>query len=341
MISAIRLLTMATLTARAAGIPRVYQMQRHASPGGFVGEELAQLEEGPGMPLVALFVANRYPFSNPTQVFESQCLARDESFEYQGLRDTVIDVFLKAALTARILAQTAFGVLRVDLLQPLAPGVVALASLLHLSITKRLALAIGGEIDDAQVYAQRVAHSLRFARCCAALGDVQVVHATLPDQISPANCPSVVDQHLMLARAEQQTADDAPIQRIERDAIKTHQTVGAGVITDAASRAKTRAGIMVLCLHRLDGLNGFGSGADGQLRTEAEVQTRLAVDAMVRGVGIGDALIPTYLCNPGSSLIEGALRQCQRRFMAVNVQFDANGADESFVHTSAFSRKQA
>ena len=101
-------------------------MHRDACPCGLVGEELAQLEEGPGMPLVAMFVPNRYPLSNPAEVFESECLARDDGFLHQGLADTVIHVLLEAALPSRILPETAFGVLGVDLLQPLAACVVAL-----------------------------------------------------------------------------------------------------------------------------------------------------------------------------------------------------------------------
>src|SRR5262249_25381840 len=81
----IRLLTVPTGRTRPAGSPWVYQMHRHAGPGGFVGEELAQLEEGPGVPFVAMFVPNRYPLANPAQVFESQCLARYDGFLHQGL----------------------------------------------------------------------------------------------------------------------------------------------------------------------------------------------------------------------------------------------------------------
>src|SRR5690348_14334114 len=100
-------------------------MQRHACPGSFIGEEVAQLEEGPGIPFVALFVPNRYPLPDPRQVFESQCLARYDGFSHYGLANTVIDVLLEAALPSRILLETAFRVLGVDLLQSLAALMVA------------------------------------------------------------------------------------------------------------------------------------------------------------------------------------------------------------------------
>src|SRR5690348_5618907 len=106
---------MAAGRAGAAGVPRVYQMHWHAYPCRFVGKELAQLEEGPGMPFVAMFVPNRDPLTNPRKVFKSDCLARDDGFFHQGLRDTVIHIRLEAAFSTRVLAQAAFGVLRVDL----------------------------------------------------------------------------------------------------------------------------------------------------------------------------------------------------------------------------------
>src|SRR6185437_3519143 len=95
----VRLFTMPTSRAGAAGIPWVYQMHWHACPCRFVRNKLAELEEGPGMP----FVANRYPLSNPTQVFQSQCLARYDGFSHYGFADTVIHVLLEAALPSRVL----------------------------------------------------------------------------------------------------------------------------------------------------------------------------------------------------------------------------------------------
>ena len=47
------------------------------------------------MPFVALFVPNRDPLANPAQVFESECLARDDGFLHQGFADTVIQSFWK------------------------------------------------------------------------------------------------------------------------------------------------------------------------------------------------------------------------------------------------------
>ena len=50
------------------------------------------------MPLVAMFVSNRYPLPNPAQVFESDCLARYGGFLDEFLADAVVHVLLEAAI---------------------------------------------------------------------------------------------------------------------------------------------------------------------------------------------------------------------------------------------------
>lgn len=53
------------------------------------------------MPLVALFVTDRYSLTDSRQILKSECLARDGGFLHQGLADTVVGVFLETALLAR------------------------------------------------------------------------------------------------------------------------------------------------------------------------------------------------------------------------------------------------
>jgi hypothetical protein len=299
---------MAALTARATGIPRIYQMQRNARPGSFVREKLAQLVESPGMPLIAMFVANRYPLSDSTQVLKSDCLARYGGFLHQGLRDTVIHIYLKATLPACILAQTALRIPRIDLLQALAASMVAGACLFDGSAAKRFAIAIGRQIHDAQVYAERAAIRFGFWRRFATLRHVQIVDTTSPDEIGPTNLPHWVNQHLMLTGAKQQTTDDTAFQRIERYPVEAHQAIGTCIVADATTRTEAWAGVTALGIHRFESFHGLRSGTDRQLCAQAIVQARFTIDPMVGGVGVGDALIPAYLRNPGCGLIEGALR---------------------------------
>src|SRR5262249_4048930 len=106
----IGLLTMPTARARPAGVSRVDQMHWHAGPACFVGEELAQLEERPGMPRVAKFASNRYSLLRAQQAVEGECLARYGGFLGTFLADTVVGVALEAGLAPSHATNTALGV---------------------------------------------------------------------------------------------------------------------------------------------------------------------------------------------------------------------------------------
>ncbi len=335
---AVGFLTMSTGRTGPAGMARVHQDQAHTSPGRLVGEELPQVSEGPGMPLVALLSSNRCPLSDACQVFQRECLARYEGFLDQSLADAVVDVSLKAALSPAHLLQAPLGRLGTDLLEYLAALVGALAHSAHLRAGKGLAVAIGGQIHDAQVHAQMLPIIVRQGWRGLALGDMQIVDATLPDQISPAKLPGRVNQPGVLARAKDQAAHHTPGEGVERNPVQAHQAVGAGVVADGASRAKGGAGFLALRLDGFDGFHGFGSGTDGQLRAQAKARARFAVDAMVGGIGVGDAFLPAHFGYPGGRFIKGFLGRRKIGFMAVNIQLDANRSSECFAHKQSIQQ---
>jgi hypothetical protein len=59
---------------------------------------------------------------------------------------------------------------------------------------------------------------------------------------------------------------------------------------------------------------------------------------VVRHVGISNALRPTHLRNPGRRRVEGALGRGQDGFLAVDVQFDADGTGEWLVHEQSVAQ---
>ncbi|HEV8190259.1 MAG TPA: hypothetical protein VGP82_02065 [Ktedonobacterales bacterium] len=79
---------------------------------------------------------------------------------------------------------------------------------------------------------------LVFWQGCAALGDMQVVDARSPHEVCATDLPGWVNQHLVLARAKQQVADDAALQGVERDPIQAHQPIGARIVRHPAARAE-------------------------------------------------------------------------------------------------------
>src|SRR5581483_1192365 len=118
---------------------------------------LAELEEGPGMPFVAMFAANRCSLSDPTQVFESECLARYDGFLDELLADAVVGVALETGLTTAVAYQAPLGVLGSALLEALTPQVIAVADVVNHGPGEVLAFAISRKIHDAQVNAQGAA----------------------------------------------------------------------------------------------------------------------------------------------------------------------------------------
>ncbi|HEY8324626.1 MAG TPA: hypothetical protein VIG77_09070, partial [Ktedonobacterales bacterium] len=153
-----------------------------------------------------------------------------------------------------------------------------------------------------------------------------------PDQISAAYLPVGVNEHRMLTSAQEQTADDTPIQGIERDAIQTHQAIGARIVADAATRPELWAGLTVFGLACLDGLNCLGACAAGQLRAQSEPLTSFTIHPMMGSIGVRNVFIPAHSRNPCGSRIERLLSRSQCRLMAVNVELDADSASEYFVH---------
>src|SRR5262249_28456738 len=155
--------------------------------------ELAELEVGPGLPHVTLLVSHRYPrlLANAGHVFEGECLARSGGFRHQGLADAVVGGTLKTSLPARVPLQATLGVLGPHLLRALAAQVVATAHAMRLGAGEALSVAIGSEVDDAQVHAEHICGPVLGGRV-AALRHMQVVHAPPPEEGRAAHLPGRV-----------------------------------------------------------------------------------------------------------------------------------------------------
>src|SRR5262249_5414526 len=151
------------------------------------------------------------PLPDTAQVFASQGLARDAGCSHQGLADTGVHILLEAALPACVLPETSLGIAGAVLLEALTARMEAGAGLPEGGATQRFAITLSSEVDDAQVNAQHIqgpAVWRGFVWRFTALGDMQGdmrgdmqrVDAAPPDQVSSADLPGWVHQHLMLAR---------------------------------------------------------------------------------------------------------------------------------------------
>ena len=202
-----------------------------------------------------------------------------------------------------------------------------------------LTRAIRCHVHHAQINPDGI-HGLGHRWSTFALGEMQVVGALSPHQVSTAESPRGVNQQVMLPFPQDQAAGHTPLHGIEREAIQTQQAVGTCVITDTSTRTKLRTGerflmgfaLLLLGSCCLDSFNGFRTRTAGQLRPQPKAGTSLTIDAVMSGVSVRDALIPTHGSDPGCRGIETLLCLVQHGIVTVYVKLDTDGSSECFVH---------
>ena len=333
-------LTMPTLGTGTARVPRINEPERNASPCCFVGKEDAELIESPGMPFRAVCSTDRYSRSNACQVFKRECLASMNSLLNQGFTDTVVRVFLEPLFTSAHLFEATFRRASPNALQDLTAFLVTQTHFMDFYSTEGLTCAIGCQLNHAKINTKGLIR-LSQVRSLFALGDIQIVDATSPHEISATNLPRRVNQHLMLTRAQDQSAHDTPLQGIEGHPIKTQQAIGTSVIAERTALTKLRTRLALLRFRGLDRLNGFGTSTDRQLSTKPEPATGFSIDPMVSRVGVGNMLLPTHGGNPRSGCIERLLRRVQRGFVFTSIKLDTDCPYECLVHKKSLSREKA
>ena len=158
----IRFCDMPTNMASLAGELWIDLDQRNTGQKCFVGNKLFQLVKRPvGMPVALLFASNLSPRANAGQFLDRNRPVRAFGCRNDALTDAVIAVLLKAALLSRQALQLAFRRLRTPTLQPCSQVAVVLSGTINFLARIGLSIAIGGNIDHAQIYAQ---DSLKFDR---------------------------------------------------------------------------------------------------------------------------------------------------------------------------------
>ena len=327
----ISLFAMSALATGTRSVSRVDKPGRNTSPGCLVAHKASELGERPGMPLVAIHTPNRCSLSDASQVFKSDCLACTNSLLYQGLANYVVGILLKTFLTSAHLLQAAFGRARTYFLQDLTPLVIACTNSLDLCPTKGLPLTISSQVDDAKINAEGITR-FRLFWCILALSDIQVVDTTSPNQVSTADLPGTIYQHIVLASPQDHGADNTTLHRIEGNTIKAHQAKGTSIIANRATWPELWASFTFLSLCGLDSLNCLSTSTDRQLSANPKARTSLTINTVMGCVGIGDVLFPTDRSNPRSSLIETLLRFSQRCLVSIYVKLNTDCSYERFVH---------
>ena len=328
-----------THAARPACVPCVHQDHGNPDERCLVLDLRPELGEGPGHAIGALVPTNRDTLPNTGEVFEGKGLAGTGCLDYYSFADAMVRIPLKTGFFPLDLAKPPPGAFCADRLERRAATGVVVSDTLDLAAAERFSLAVDGELYLPHVHAQDAAAAIR-RRGLAALGDVQEVGPVAPHQVGTAGLPVGVGQHGALPVARQHPADHTTRCRVERNALQGHQSVGAGVVADAAARAERGAcgaGLGTTCL---DSLHSLGPGATSELRAQTEPGASLSVDPVVRRVGVGDPLIPAHRRDPGGGLVEGGLGGGQCRGVVGNVQLDADGTSECLTHKNSIAHRK-
>ncbi len=300
--------------------------------------------ERPTHALPALRVADHCrALIDPRQILQRACLARVFRRGDKLLTNAVIDVLLKARLLLRHCAQAGATTPRVSFLQALAMGTPTMAHGLNLRAVVGCPVICGGDPSHPQVYADVAGWLIRCGRK-AVLRQVEIPHTLTLYEIGPADQPARLQEHSALALTGQEAAGDAPLDGVERYAVKGQQAIGPRVVAHGSGRRERRAARLAsaeaaLLPRGLERLHGLGTGAHGQLRAQTIVSARLSIDAVMGRVSVGDAVVPTDTGDPRRRRVEPARGPDQRRDDGPHVEFDRHGPYEFFTYQNTIPRE--
>ena len=142
--------------ARAGCVPRVYGDKREARVGALVGEEEAQLAEGPGRENDTLLASSRDPFPDVGQLFDPNSPSGAFRTGNDLLADAVVFVTLEASFPAPSLPQEPLGSLRADGLKTAAEFEVSLPQPTDQAAGVESTVTVSGDVLYAHVDSQEV-----------------------------------------------------------------------------------------------------------------------------------------------------------------------------------------
>ncbi len=210
------LFAMPALRTGAAGIASVNQTKGHAVANGAVGDELPQLIETPAVVLSPLRLSQPYPVSDARKVFEFQFSTGAFSRFNEVLRNLVVGIASETSLTARELFKVALSRPRAAPLQVGSQLGIALAGRFYKRAAIVVAIRVGRQVFDAEVYTERARRFLR--RLVSKLAvQVDVPLALLsPDELPTLDTLSSA-QEVPLIPADLERDREPPVNRGQRD----------------------------------------------------------------------------------------------------------------------------
>jgi len=296
------------MTARATGAARVAgidQRDWNAGECSFVLDKRAQLIERPAGVLGAVLPPNRCPRSDVRQVFQRNTSLRVFSGSDDLLTDAVVLVASKAGLSAGQIPQSFLGASRSFALEASPVPMVASPHTFDCCSAVRRTVAVGCQVDDTQVNAEKIGRS---DRGTVRNHDtrVQIELPVSEDEIA-LSFQAVESRPLILAEH----------QRNELSAIQGQQAYGVHafeghqplVKRDCAVRSKFRTDGLV----SREAFDGLSDGAHSHLARQTESFPQFVVDEFVNARLTAYASLKACPSRISGRSVEGAHRGPQLR----------------------------
>src|SRR2546423_956400 len=205
-------------------------------------------------------------------------------FVHNAFGDDMIGVFLEPGFTARELPQMAFGRLATTLLKTLTQRVQTLAVFLNLLTAEGFTLAIGSQVDDAQVNAKRSSHFVR-SWCRDFKSHRQIEDALTIEKIS---LPLDGIHTRLLVSSNTEGNKNSSLKRQEgdmRQSLKGHHT---RVIDNRPFWLERGLDALVTLI----GFTGLADTANSQLSRKLEGSAQLTIDQLLQCKLIGGLRSP-------------------------------------------------
>jgi hypothetical protein len=321
--------------AGRAGAGGVSRIDRHAGDAGgsaLVLEKEAQLVERPARMLGAVGLRNRDLFADTRQVFDGDSASGAFGDRDETLAGAVVNVGGAAMLLAPSSVKQPARAARAELLQATADAAEPLPHPFELATRVERAVAVGGNVLDAKIHAEKAFGLGRGrGRCLNCDGEVPAVVAE--QQVGLPESAGLKLGSLFAAVGE--TEAKAAVDSGQFGGGDPMQLEAASIVDDRSPRPEE-------VLHRairLVAVADLGDGADGQLSGQAELSPQRVIGEPVEVKGPEGLRLPGNLGKPIADDVEaGHGRGKSSGGLVIHTQFASHGLHQ---HTVLFHKRGA
>ncbi len=314
------------VTARgtsAARVARINGNHRDSKQCGLVLQKRSKLRKRPSRMPCSVLTPNRYLFA-----YSGECFNRNAARSVFGeldnsFRDAVIVVAAEVGLPASQDVKQFLGSFGAFTLKRLTIAVMSAANSLHCFSRVVVAVAIGGELNNAEINPQELSYLDRWYIRKVDGG----VEKELLFAVDEINLSLDAVESLALVCAINQGDDHTTAECPQADAIQTLETQNAFIVSDRSIGLESRASGFVA----VEYLHGFADGSHGHLGREIEPLPKLGVTTLM-DAGLGKyASRVTNLGGEARSRVK-TLHRAQQNLLLFSVRQYAQLKSQFHIH---------